>query len=351
MLEGSIGFDPLTIAIFSIVVIICLVLDLFSHRDDKPVSLRDAIVWSLVWIGVALGFYVYLLLEKGDESASLFLTGYVLEKALSVDNLMVFVAIFAAFGVPDGMRHRILFYGVLGAMAFRLLFVSIGSVLYAMGAWVDILFAAIIAWTAVQMLKSGGEDARIEDYSNHWSVRLTKKFFPVWPKRFGHFFFISGKEVDNEMKKEENKGLSVARGAAYYATPLFLCLVTIEVADIMFAFDSVPAVIAVTKDPLLVYTAMIFAILGLRQLYFVLAAMQKYLVHLAKAVIILLFFIAGKLLLNAAQHFGWTDFHINADQSLAVVLIILALGVLASFVFPQKEDDTETTESGSRDQK
>ncbi len=337
MLEGSIGFDPVTIAVFVVVITGCLLLDLFSHRKDKPVSLKDAIGWSIVWILLALAFYGFLIIEYGHAKAAPFLTGYVLEKALSVDNLMVFVAIFSAFAVPEEYRHRILFFGVLGAMLFRLIFVALGSALYAMGAWVDVLFAAIIAWTAVQMLKSGGDDEAIEDYSNHWSVRMTKKIFPVWPKLYHHNFFAPKHAVDQLLAHPENAGLEVKRGAAFYATPLFLCVVTIEIADVMFAFDSVPAVIAVTKDPLLVYTAMIFAILGLRQLYFVLAALQKYLVHLAKAVICLLFFIAFKLVLNAAHHFGFTAWTVDPDTSLIIVLSILALGVLASFVFPQKD--------------
>lgn len=333
----SIGFDGLTIFVFVCIVVICLLIDLFSHRKDKPVVLKDALIWSAVWVLVSLGFYAYLIFEFGYERAAPFLTGYLLEKALSVDNLMVFVAIFAAFGIPDGMRHRVLFYGVLGAMLFRLIFVGLGSALYALGAWVDILFGLIIAWTAVQMLKSGGEDEEIEDYSHHWSVRLTQKVFPVWPKLYHHNFFAPKHAVDQLKSLPENAEVVIKRHGSFYATPLFLCLVTIEVADVMFAFDSVPAVIAVTKDPLLIYTAMIFAILGLRQLYFVLAALQKYLVHLAKAVICLLFFIAAKLMLSAAHHFNLTDYTISANHSLIVVLSILVLGVLASFIFPSKE--------------
>jgi tellurite resistance protein TerC len=339
MLEGSIGFDAYTIAIFIAFVVGCLLLDLFSHRKDKPVSLKDAIGWSLVWVALALVFYGFLIWHFGSEKAAPFLTGYVLEKALSVDNLMVFIAIFSSFAVPDGYRHRILFYGVLGAMFFRLVFVGIGSALYALGPWVDVLFAAIIAWSAVQMLKSEEGEEEIEDYSDHWSVRMTKRFMPVWPKLYHHNFFAPGHAVTQLMAHPENAGLDVKKGKGYYATPLFLCLVTVEISDVMFSFDSVPAVIAVTKDPLLVYSAMIFAIMGLRQMYFVLEAMQKYLVHLGRAVICLLFFIAFKLVLNAANHFHWTDFSIDPNTSLMIVLGMLAAGVVASFIFPEKDED------------
>ncbi len=340
MFQGEIGYPPTVIALFSVLIVLFIAIDLFSHRKDKPVQLKDAIIWSLIWIAVSMAFAGYLYFQYGAEKASLFLTGYALEKVLSVDNLMVFVAIFSAFAVPEAYRHRILFYGVIGAIIFRGVFVAIGSALYAIGPWIELVFAAIIAWTAVQMLKSDGDGDEVEDYSNHWSVRFTRKIFPVWPKIVGHNFFISGKKVDELMADPENKDVSVPRGKWMYATPLLLCLVTIEIADILFAFDSVPAVIAVTHEPLLVYTAMIFAILGLRQLYFVLAAMQKYLVHLAKAVIVLLFFIAAKLTLAAAVKLEWVpaEWKIAPNTSLMIVIGVLLIGVVASVLFPPKDE-------------
>lgn len=337
---AHIGYPPGTIAIFIAVILGFLALDLFSHRSDKPVTLKDAIIWSVVWIVLALLFSGYIYLNYGAEFASLFLTGYALEKVLSVDNLMVFVAVFSAFAVPDRYRHRVLFYGVLGAIVFRLIFVWAGTWLYAIGPWVEFVFAAIIVWTAIQMMKDDDGDDSIEDYSDHWSVRFTKRLIPVWPKLYGHNFFLSRRHVEDELAKPENAGLDVVRGRWLYATPLLLCLVTIECADIMFAFDSVPAVIAVTKEPLLVYTAMIFAILGLRQLYFVLEAMQKYLVHLAKAIIILLFFIAFKLSLAASVKVFHLDesWKIEPTTSLLIVLGVLAAGVVASLLFPPKAE-------------
>lgn len=348
MLEQTIhiGFPPAAIALFVGIVLVFLALDLFTHNNAKSVSIRSALIWSGIWIALALAFYGYLYWQFGAEMASLFLTGYALEKVLSVDNLMVFVAIFSAFGVPDAYRHRILFFGVIGAIVFRGVFVAAGTALYALGPIVDYIFAVIIVWTAIQMLKADGDGDGIEDYSDHWSVRLTRRVFPVWPKLHGIHFFMSSKEVQVEQAKPENTGISVPAGKWLYATPLFLCLVTIELADVMFAFDSVPAVIAVTKEPLLVYTAMIFAILGLRQLYFVLEALQRYLVHLAKAIIILLFFIAAKLTISATIKFGWIseDWHIAPTTSLLIVMGTLALGVVASLLFPPKEEQVTASE-------
>ncbi|MBI1208146.1 MAG: TerC/Alx family metal homeostasis membrane protein [Azospirillum sp.] len=335
MIEGSIGYPPATIAVFCAGIIGFIILDLFVHRGDRPVSLFDAILWSLVWIAASLAFFGYIHWQYGAERANLFLAGYLLEKVLSVDNLMVFLAIFSAFSIPEAYRHRILYYGVIGAILFRLVFVMIGTSIYALGPWVEFLFAAVITWTAVKMLQQKHDDEELEDYAHHWSVRLTERLVPVFPKLVGHNFFVGPKVLAAELEKPENAGLQLARQAKLYATPLLLCLVCVEFADIVFAFDSVPAIIAVTKDPLLVYSAMIFAILGLRSLYFVLAAMQRYLAHLGKAVIALLFFIAFKLCVNAANHmFGWPDFEIDPNLSLIVVVCVLTAGVIASFVFP-----------------
>lgn len=341
MVEGHIGYPPGVIALFCAIILGFLALDLYSHRKDKPVEIKDALIWSAIWIALAFAFAGYLYLNYGSEFASLFLTGYLLEKVLSVDNLMVFVAVFAAFGIPEQYRHRVLLYGVLGAIVFRLIFVAAGSWLYALGPWVEFVFAAIIVWTAVKMLQADSDGDGIEDYSNHWSVRFTKRIFPVWPRLHGHDFFLRERQVAALHAMPENKDLDVPKGKLFYVTPLFLCLIAIEVADIVFAFDSVPAIIAVTKEPLLVYTAIIFAILGLRQLYFVLAALQKYLVHLAKAIIALLFFIAFKLALAASiKVFGLPEhWKIEPNTSLLVVVTVLGLGVVASLLFPPKEGE------------
>ena len=189
------------------------------------------------------------------------------------------------------------------------------------------------------MLRKGDDDDAIEDYSQHIAYRLVKRFFPIWPKLRGNAFILSQKEVDAELAKPENADVQVGRkgGVARYATPLMLCLAVVELSDVMFAFDSVPAVIAVSREPLIVYSAMMFAILGLRTLYFVLEALKQYLVHLEKAVIVLLFFIAAKLGLNASDHFFNHGYDISANVSLFVVIGVLAIGIVASFLFPEKD--------------
>lgn len=188
------------------------------------------------------------------------------------------------------------------------------------------------------MLKGGNDDEEIEDYSNHWSVRLTGRLMPIYTRLHLDRFFIKHQEFLLNGLSDK----SVTRNGAVYATPAFLCLMAIETSDIAFSFDSVPAVISVTQEPLLVYAAMIFAILGLRTLYFVIAALNRYLVHLEKAVIALLFFIAAKMMLQSWNHvFGDTGIHITPGQSLAIVFGTLALGVVASFIFPKKEEQDE----------
>ncbi|PHM47536.1 TerC/Alx family metal homeostasis membrane protein [Xenorhabdus miraniensis] len=339
MVSTHIGFPMETVAVFIILSVGALFIDLFMHRHDKPVSLRSAALWSIFWIAIAFVFAGFLYVHHGAETASLFVTGYALEKVLSVDNLFVIMAIFSWFAVPDRYRHRVLYWGIIGAIVFRGIFVAIGTSLLALGPWVEIVFAVIVGWTAVMMLKSGDDDDEIEDYSQHLAYRLVKRFFPIWPKLRGHAFMLNQKEVDAELAKPENADVKMGRTgkAALYATPLMLCLAVVELSDVMFAFDSVPAVIAVSREPLIVYSAMMFAILGLRTLYFVLEALKKYLVHLEKAVIVLLFFIAIKLGLNASEHIFHHGYSISATTSLFVVIGVLAAGILASLLFPQKE--------------
>lgn len=340
MVTTHIGFPAETVIVFVTLAVGAIFIDLFMHRHDKPISLKSAALWSVFWIVVALAFAGFLYLHHGAEVASLFVTGYALEKVLSVDNLFVMMAIFSWFAVPDRYRHRVLYWGIIGAIVFRGLFVALGTGLLSLGPYVEIVFALVVAWTAVMMFKSGDDDDDIEDYSQHLAYRMVKRFFPIWPKLSGHAFLLTQKDVDEELKKAENRDVTVGRGrkAALYATPLMLCVAVVELSDVMFAFDSVPAVIAVSREPLIVYSAMMFAILGLRTLYFVLEALKQYLVHLEKAVIVLLFFIAIKLGLNATDHIWHHGYSIAATTSLYIVLGVLALGILASVLFPAKAE-------------
>ena len=342
------GFPLETIAIFVAVVAFSVWLDLRLHKDSEAISIPNAVAWSLFWICLAIGFYFYLKIHHSPEFADLFLAGYILEKSLSVDNLMVFVAIFASFGIKGALQHRVLYFGILGAVVFRMLFIAFGTSLFGLSTWIEFVFAAIVAWTGWKMLSGVGENDEIADYSDHWSVRVTQKLVPIFPRLHGGQFLVSHGHVQTMVQQDSS--ISVAREAAVYATPMLLCLVCIEVSDIIFAFDSVPAVIAVTREPLLVYSAVIFAILGLRSLYFVLAAAQQYLVHLDKAVAALLFFIAFKLALQASNHiFHWPGWEISANLSLMIILGTLAVGVIASLLFPgAPEEETENEASAKK---
>lgn len=345
-----IGFPSETVIAFVVIVILGLFIDLCMHKDDKPISLKNAIYWSIFWVAISFIFAGFLYIQHGSEIASLFLTGYMLEKVLSVDNLFVIMAIFSWFAIPEGYRHRVLYFGILGAIIFRAIFVAIGTGLLQLGNFVEIIFALIIAWTAIMMMKNSDNEEEIEDYSQHLAYRAVKRLFPIWPKLKGHSFFLKQIDVDEELKKEENKEIQIKHysKAKLFATPLLLCLAVIELSDVMFAFDSVPAVIAISREPLIVYSAMIFAILGLRTLYFILEALKQYLIHLEKAVIILLFFISFKLILNSTNHFFNHGFSIDAITSLLIVILTLISGVIASFIFPQKENEDKDSVSENK---
>ncbi|MDU4301370.1 tellurium resistance protein TerC [Eikenella corrodens] len=350
------GFPLETVAVFVVLSVGAIAIDLFAHRSDKPMSLKSAALWSVFWIAVSLAFGGYLWFHHGSETASLFFTGYALEKVLSVDNLFVIMAVFSWFKIPEAYRHRVLYWGIIGAIVFRMVFVAIGTGLMALGPYVELVFAVVVGWTGVMMLRRDEEDEANEDYSEHLAYRWVHRFFPVWPRLHGHNFFLRGHELPEacrqnpdvrlepageDLKHPEQHHPQLVKKGALVATPLFLCLAIIEISDVMFAFDSVPAVIAVSKEPLIVYSAMMFAILGLRTMYFVLEALRGYLVHLEKAVVALLFFIAVKLALSASEHLFQHGYEISPNASLVVVLVMLALGVAASFVFPEKNKAEE----------
>jgi tellurite resistance protein TerC len=317
------NISPLSAAIFILAVIIFLIIDLKAHSEDKPVSMKNAATWSAIWVAVSLAFAGYVAYTQGTEKMSLFLAGYFLEKSLAVDNLFVFMAIFASFSIPDKYQHRVLYYGIIGALILRFVFIAIGTSLLRLGGWVLALFGLFVLWTAWKMWQNMRQgEQELTDYTNHWSVRYAKRILPVHPKLDGHNF------------------LTKAEGSLA-VTPLFLCLVCIEMADAMFAFDSVPAVIAITRVPFLVYTSNIFAILGLRSLYFLLSAARRLLIHLEKAVIGILAYIGVKMLLAVVG-----IIHIPAMVSLVVVLAGLVLGVLISLIFPAPSRSL-SEESGS----
>lgn len=331
-----IGLELESIVFFTILAIAGLVIDLFAHRADKPISLKSATFWTLFWISLGITFGIFLNFHFSSEVSSLYFAGYSFEMALSVDNLFAIMAVFSWFGIKSEFTHRVLYFGVLGAVVFRLIFVLIGSSLFALGPFVEIVFSIMVALSAVLMIIKKEQD-ETSDFSNHPAYKVVKFFCPIYPKLVGHNFFLSKHHVEEELKKEENKNVKLQRSGALYATPLFLCLAIVETSDIMFAFDSVPAVIAVSEDPFIVYSCMIFAILGLRSMYFILEALRNTLVHLEKAVIFLLFFVAFKLAASATHHLFGVGFVIDVYSSLVTIAVVLGCGVVASFVFPKKE--------------
>jgi tellurite resistance protein TerC len=358
----DLGFPPITTGIFVTAFILSLLIDLLQHKGNNEISMSNAIGWSIFWICLSLGFYAWLRYglpmelsadhaADSEKYASLFLTGYVLEKVLSIDNLIVFIAVFKFFNIKDVLQHKILYYGILGAIIFRGVFVALGaSLLHYAEAWAELVFGILIGYAAIQML--GGDDDESEedpDYESMFLVKIFNKIYPIFPGLVGNQFFVDRQQAQAEIDKGEVQA-TLGDQIKRWMTPAFVCLLVIEGSDVLFAFDSVPAVIAVTKQPLLVYSAMIFAILGLRSLYFVLVVLTKYLVHLEKAVLWVLVFISLKMFIAAFDAFKvdykWefdlpSFLHFDHNTSMYIVLGIIGLGVIASLVFPEKDEDAE----------
>ena len=312
-------------------VLLMLALDLgVFHRKAHDVSFKEATAWSVVWVSLALVFnfllYQYSLWKFPQDARLLaipnfnpdlaawtvsleFLTGYIIEKSLSVDNIFVFVMVFAYFAIPSKYQHRVLFYGILGALIFRAIFIAMGSYLMQFH-WIIYIFGAFLIVTGIKMMFT--PDMEIDPEKN-FLIRLFKRFVPVTNQFHGQKFFV-----------REN--------AKYVATPLFIALLFLELTDIIFAVDSVPAIFAITKEPLIVFTSNIFAILGLRAMYFMLAgAVDKF--HLLKyGLAIVLVFVGLKMVwLNDA--FGG-KFPIS--WSLGFILGTIAVSIVVSLLFPKK---------------
>jgi tellurite resistance protein TerC len=315
---------------FTGLVMLLLVIDLgVFHRKAHAVSFREASIWTVVWVVLSLGFAVLLyqyalwkfpqdgrlmMIPGFDPQAAAqqvgleFLTGYVVEKSLSVDNIFIFVVIFGYFAVPAKYQHRVLFYGILGALIFRAIFISIGSVLMQYH-WVILIFGAFLIITGVKMMFTGEKEVRPD---SNLLIRLFRRLVPTTQELHGQRFFIR------------------ARGVLY-ATPLFVALLFLEMSDIIFAIDSVPAIFALTSEPLIVFTSNIFAILGLRAMYFMLAgAVDKF--HLLKyGLAVVLVFVGLKMVwLN-----GLYDGKFPIAISLGVISGVIAGSIILSLLFPQ----------------
>jgi len=285
------------------------------HRRDHVVSVRESLIWTAVWITLAIAFmaFVYYRYEtilpgSGNKTALEFLTGFLIEKSLSIDNVFVFLLIFSYFNVPAQYQHRILFWGIIGALIFRAIFIALGALLITKFHTIIYVFGAFLALTGIKM--AWAKDKHIHPERNP-VLRLFRKIVSVTNDFRGRHFFVR-------------------EGGKWLATPLFVVLILIEWSDIIFAIDSIPAIFAVTKDPFIVFTANVFAILGLRALYFSLAGVMRLFHHLHYGLSIILVFVGIKMIL--------TDIYkISIGISLGLIGFVIAVSIVASLIWPRQE--------------
>jgi tellurite resistance protein TerC len=292
--------------LFNLFVVAMLGLDLgLLHRPGRRIRFREALLWSAVWIALAAAFAILVLVWRGPVPALQFATGYVIELSLSVDNLFVFLVVFRYFKVPEEQQHRVLFWGILGALIMRALFILAGVNLIRRFEWITYLFGAFLVYSGFKLMHQGETEIHPE---KNPVLRLFRRGFPVTDDYVGGSFFV------------RNPGL--------YATPLFIVLLVIETTDVLFAVDSIPAVLAITLNAFIVYTSNVFAILGLRSMYFALAGMMEVFDYLHYGLSVVLIFIGAKML---AAHY----IEIPTIWALAIVLLVLAISVIASVLRPK----------------
>jgi tellurite resistance protein TerC len=294
---------------FNVFVLLMLVLDLgVFHRKSKVISVKEALTWTAVWILLAFLFNVFVYYQLGEEKAFEFFTGYLIEKSLSVDNIFVIILIFSFFNVPAAYQHKVLFWGILGALVMRVCFILAGVELIHKFHWLIYIFGGFLIFTGIRILTQG--DLKLNPEKNP-VVKFVRKIFRVTPDFEGDKFFI----------KRDN---------ILWATPLFVVVVLIEATDLIFAVDSIPAILAVSEDSFIVYTSNVFAILGLRSLYFALAGMEKYFTHLKYGLSAILIFVGVKMCI--------ADFYkVPIEISLAFIILTLAIAVLTSMVMQRND--------------
>ena len=295
---------------FNAFILLMLALDLgVFHRRAHEVSFREAATWSAVWVALALAFNVVLYVAWGTEPALAFLTGYLIEKSLSVDNIFVFVMLFTYFAVPAQYQHRVLFWGILGALLMRGAFIAAGAYMLQQFHWVIYVFGGILILTGIKMAR------RVEafDPSTNPLLKLAQRVLPLTPRYHGQKFWVRD-------------------AGRWVATPLFLVLLLVEASDLVFAIDSIPAIFAVTQEPFLVYTANVFAILGLRSMYFLLAGVVHRFVYLKYGLAAVLVFVGAKMMLVDI-------YKVPVAASLAVVGTLIAASIAASLLL--RRDGTE----------
>ena len=294
-------------------VLAMLLIDLLMHRDAHEIGLREAAVWSGIWVAVAVAVGAVIWWAYGSEFGLQYFAGYVIEKSLAVDNVFVWAVIFGFFAVPKQYQHRVLFYGVVGALIFRAIFIAAGSALIASAGWVLYVFGAFLILTGLRMLKQRNEHM---DVSQSRTLRLFQRLVPSTQEYEGQRFFVR-------------------RNGALLATPLLAVLVVVEVTDIIFAVDSIPAIFAVTQEPFLVFASNAFAILGLRAMYFLLADLIHRFVYLKLGLSFVLVWVGIKMIVSHA----W--FKIPTALSLGIVIAIIAVSILASLWSTRRGESQE----------
>ena len=296
---------------FNLFVLAMLALDLgVFHRKSHEVSIREALTWTCVWITLAMLFNLFVYYYFDRSKALEFFTGYLIEKSLSVDNIFVIILIFSYFKVPSAYQHKVLFWGILGALVMRVIFILTGVELIHRFHWLIYIFGAFLVYTGIRMLTSG--DLKIDPEKNPL-VKLARKVMPITPSFEGDRFFV----------KQEGKT---------WATPLFLVVILIETTDLIFAVDSIPAILAISDDSFIVYTSNVFAILGLRSLYFALAGIEKYFKYLKFGLSAILVFVGLKMCIADI-------FKIPIEVSLIVIGFTLMIAMVSSRLFPGKQAD------------
>jgi tellurite resistance protein TerC len=293
---------------FNAFVLIMLALDLgVFHRKAHEVSIKEALIWTGIWIGLAMLFNLFIYHHFDKDKAIEFFTGYIIEKSLSVDNIFVIIMIFSYFNVPRIYQHKVLFWGVLGALVMRIIFIYAGIELLHHFHWLIYIFGGFLVITAIRMLVS--KDEKLEPERNPL-VKFVRRRFRVTPSFHGDNFFVRIK-------------------GRLSATPLFLVVIMIEATDLIFAVDSIPAILAISEDPFIVYTSNVFAILGLRSLYFALSGIEKYFQYLKYGLAVILVFVGAKMCLM--------DFvKIPVEVSLIVIVFVLGISMLASAVMSRQ---------------
>jgi tellurite resistance protein TerC len=296
---------------FNLFVLAMLALDLgVFHRKSHEVSVREALTWTCVWITLAMFFNLFVYYYFDKDKALEFFTGYLIEKSLSVDNIFVIILIFSYFKVPSAYQHKVLFWGILGALVMRVIFILTGVELIHRFHWLIYIFGGFLVYTGIRMLISG--DLKIDPEKNPL-VKLARKVMPITSSFEGDKFFV----------KQQGKT---------WATPLFLVVILIETTDLIFAVDSIPAILAISDDSFIVYTSNVFAILGLRSLYFALAGIEKYFKYLKYGLSAILVFVGVKMCIV-------DFFKIPIEVSLIVIGFTLMIAMVSSRLFPGKQTD------------